>query len=149
MHTASFWNITIQWTSYDDFTDFLLCLSFLNSNWKNLWNQSAKKVTQMIWQNFSVLALKMSPKPSNQSGSQIHAWIWLPDWFEGFGDIFKASTEKFCQIIWVTFFALWFHKFFQLLFKKDKHNKKSVKSSYEVHWIVMFQKDAVCICLKS
>ena len=36
---------------------------------------------------------------------------------------FKASTEKFCQIIWVTFFTLWFHEFFQLLFKKDKHKK--------------------------
>ena len=56
----------------------------------------------------------------------------------------KASTEKFCQIIWVTFFTLWFHEFFQLLFKKDKHKKNSVKSSCEVHWIVMFQKDAVC-----
>ena len=77
MHTASFWNITIQWTSYDDFTDFLLCLSFLNSNWKNLWNQSAKKVTQMIWQNFSLLALRNVSKSSNQSGSQIHAWILL------------------------------------------------------------------------
>ena len=32
VHTASFWNITIQWTSHDDFTEFFLCLSFLNSN---------------------------------------------------------------------------------------------------------------------
>ena len=43
-HTASFWNITIQWTSHDDLTDFFLCLSILNTNWKNSWNQSVKKV---------------------------------------------------------------------------------------------------------
>ena len=70
-HTASFWNITIQWTSHDDFTDFFLCLSILNSNWKNSWNQSVKKVTQMIWQNFSVLALKNVSKTFKS--------IWKPN----------------------------------------------------------------------
>ena len=70
-HTASFWNITIQWTSHDDFTEFFLCLSILNSNWKNSWNQSVKKVTQMIWQNFSVLALKNVSKTFKS--------IWKPN----------------------------------------------------------------------
>ena len=71
VHTASFWNITIQWTSHDDFTEFFLCLSFLNTNWKNSWNQSVKKVTQMIWQNFSVLALKNVSKTFKS--------IWKPN----------------------------------------------------------------------
>ena len=71
VHTASFWNITIQWTSHDDFTEFFLCLSILNSNWKNSWNQSVKKVTQMIWQNFSVLALKNVSKTFKS--------IWKPN----------------------------------------------------------------------
>ena len=70
-HTASFWNITIQWTSHDDFTELFLCLSILNSNWKNSWNQSVKKVTQMIWQNFSVLALKNVSKTFKS--------IWKPN----------------------------------------------------------------------
>ena len=71
LHTASFWNITIQWTFHDDFTEIFLCLSILKSNWKNSWNQSVKKVTQMIWQNFSVLALKNVSKTFKS--------IWKPN----------------------------------------------------------------------
>ena len=53
------------------FHRIFLCLSFLNSNWENLWNQSVKKVTQMIWQNFSVLALKNVSKTFKS--------IWKPN----------------------------------------------------------------------
>ena len=45
-YTASFWNITIQWTSHDDLTEFFLS-----------WNQSVKKVTQMIWHIFFLRVL--------------------------------------------------------------------------------------------
>ena len=50
---------------------FCVCLHILKSNWKNLWNQSVKKVTQMIWQNFSVLALKNVSKTFKS--------IWKPN----------------------------------------------------------------------
>ena len=59
----------------------------------------------------------------------------------------SARKSKFCQIIWVTFITLWFHEFFNC-FQYCQAQKFSadfsVKSSWEVRWIVMFQMDAVC-----
>ena len=72
MHTASFWNIIIQRTSHDDLTEKLVSLVSL-----------AKLVK---WQKYKTALCDLTEKLlpglrwteiSNQSGSQIHAWILL------------------------------------------------------------------------
>ena len=65
-------------------------------------------------------------------------------WRHAFSEKSKRK-KKFCQIIEVTFFALWFHDFFQNRRMQNSLQIFSVKSSWEVHWIVMFQTDVVWI----
>ena len=63
------------------------------SNWKNSWNQSMKRVTQMIWQHLLLRALSLegvsNPKSSNHSGGQTHGWILLKK---------RVYSNTFCSI---------------------------------------------------
>ena len=98
-HTASFWNIIIQLTSHDDLTEKLVSLvsSAKLGNWK-------KKVVK--WQKFKTalcdlteklfllnfVSLKFWTEISNQSGSQIHAWILLKKKF-----YYISFYSSFCR----------------------------------------------------
>ena len=57
--------------------------------------------------------------------------------------ILSKNSHIICQIAKCSFEFLSFNEFFGGLAKKTKETYFSVKSSCEVHWIIMFQKNAV------
>ena len=85
-HTASFWNIIIQWTSPDDLTE-----------------------NKLFYQRFGC------PMKLDTSRFSVKS---------------QSPVLHFCHL---TSFS-----------KETKETNFSVKSSWEVRWIIMFQKDVVC-----
>ena len=77
-HTASFWNITILWTSHADLTENCRF-------WKVILKIREIRVVRRLLKWFDKFFMfelcwvlkKMSPKPSTQSGGQTHGWILL------------------------------------------------------------------------
>ena len=76
VHTASFWNITIQWTSHHDFTEKNLCLSILKSIEKFVKSECEESYSDDLTEFFLRLIL-LKKSASNQSGGQTHGWILL------------------------------------------------------------------------
>ena len=84
MHTASFWNITIQWTSHDDLTEkksesFCVCQfwKLLKKFVKSECEESYKNdLTEIFWVRFFQKQM-FFPKSSNWSGGQTHGWIFM------------------------------------------------------------------------
>ena len=62
-----YYSVDFPWWFHRNF----FCLSIVKSNWKNSWNQSVKKVTQVIWQNCFAGALK--------NVSKTFTSIWRPN----------------------------------------------------------------------
>ena len=58
--------------------------------------------------------------------------------------VLKNVSKKILSNHLSNFLHTLISRIFSMLFKIDKYKMFSVKSSWEVHWIVMFQKDAVC-----
>ena len=73
-------------------------------------------------------------------------WIFLQNLSpELQADKIQLRQFFFCQITKCSFEFLSFDKFFLLDTVKWK---KSLQISWEIHWIIMFQEDAVCISIK-
>jgi len=58
--------------------------------------------------------------------------------------VLKKVSKKILSNHLSNFLHTLISRIFSMLFKIDKYKIFSVKSSWEVHWIVMLQKDAVC-----
>ena len=80
VHTAAFWNITIQWTSHDDLTKFQESPDQIRQNLVSVKSQSAvMSFCPLTVFLFGIIILKrlFGDKCSNQSGGQTHGWILL------------------------------------------------------------------------
>ena len=90
-----YYSVDFPWWFHRNF----FCLSIVKSNWKNSWNQSVKKVTQVIWQNCFAGALK--------NVSKTFTSIWRPNaWMDSletksllYQFLLKSCLIFFCQII--------------------------------------------------
>ena len=74
IHTASFWNINIQWTSHDDLTEKLVLVKPPQMEAGFFVKSQSVALTFSIWRFFWT---EIWHKPLNWSGGQTHGWILM------------------------------------------------------------------------
>ena len=96
------------------------------------------------WKQLLVYKIDLNRLLKTTKIGRIKPCVWPPDWFEGLSQIFilpKLDASSFSvksQIAVLNFCHL------TSFAKEIKQLFFSVKSSWEVHWIIMFQTDLVC-----
>ena len=168
MHTASFWNIIIQLTSHDDLTEKLVSLvsSAKLGNWKKKvvkWQKFKTALCDLTEKTVSVEFCQLAvldwdfisiwkPNPCMDPLEKKIYYISIysifcrtspPDWFKDLCQIFVLSkfdgSSFFVKLQSTVLYFCHFTSFSM----ETRETNFSVKLSWKIHWIIMFQKDVV------